>query len=93
MTVLSRDSFFSTFRDMKTRNGDLMILYAGTNHDLEELAANKDVFEEFKIILIVGDMDCVEGGKCHLLNPRYITSLGGDAAELNAVIEKMTGTV
>jgi hypothetical protein len=91
VTVLPGGSYFTTYRSMDIRSGDLMILYAGNAKELGELVENKEIFEAFRIILIVGDDQCVNDGRCHLLNPRYVASIGTDAEELNAVIEKMTG--
>lgn len=68
-----------------------MILYAGNNEELQELVENREVFEAFKIVLIVGEHEGINNGTCHHLNPRYITSLGRNETELNAVIEKMAG--
>lgn len=93
ITVLPGGSYFATPQSMDMRCGDLMILYAANTKELTDLISNKEIFEAFRIILIVGDDDCLNDGKYHVLNPRYITSMEMKVAGLNAVIEKMTGTV
>jgi hypothetical protein len=55
------------------------------------LVSIKDVFETFRIILIVGQESFVNKEKCHLLNPRYITSVARNGVGLNAVVGKMIG--
>ena len=91
ITALPGGSHFNTSQSMNLRSGDLVILYAGNGQELEDLVSIRDVFETFRIILIVGQEQYVNDRKCHLLNPRYITSVGRNVAGLNAVIEKMTG--
>ncbi len=92
ITVLPGGSYFATPLSRDMRCGDLMILYAANTEELTDLITNKEIFEAFRIILIVGDDACLNGGTCHVLNPRYITSMEMKVAGLNAVIEKMTGT-
>jgi hypothetical protein len=91
ITVLPGGSHFNTPQSMNLRSGDLVILYAGNGRELEELVSIKDVFETFRIILIVGQERSINQEKCHLLNPRYITSVAQDGAGLNAVVGKMIG--
>lgn len=91
ITVLPGGSHFNTPKSMNLRSGDLVILYAGDGQELEDLISIKDVFESFRVVLIVGQDKDIDDKKCHLLNPRYITSVGRQAAGLSAVIGKMTG--
>ena len=93
ITVLPGGSHFNTPQSMSLRSGDLVILYAGNGQELEELVSIKDVFETFRIILIVGQEMHIDKGEYHLLNPRYITSIAQNGVGLNAVIGKMTGGV
>jgi hypothetical protein len=93
ITVLPGGSHFNTPQSMNLRSGDLVILYASNGQELEDLISIKNVFESFRIVLIVGQDKDIDDEKCHLLNPRYITSVGGQAAGLSAVIEKMTGAI
>ncbi len=76
---------------MFIRNGDMMILYAGDDAELGELVEHREVFEEFRIILIVGEDESRNDSRCHLLKPRYIASIDTDVSEMNAVMEKMIG--
>ena len=91
ITVLPGGSHFNTPQSMNLRSGDLVILYAGNGQELEELVSIKDVFETFRIILIVGQDTQINKGTCHLLNPRYITSVAQNGVGLNAVVGKMIG--
>jgi hypothetical protein len=91
ITVLPGGSHFNTSQSMNLRSGDLVILYAGNVQELEDLVSIKDVFESFRIVLIVAQENDANYEKCHLLNPRYITSVGRLVAGLSEVIEKMTG--
>lgn len=93
LTVLPGGSYLTTSKGMDIRSGDLMILYAGDAEELGDLIANREIFEEFRVILIVGEDESINDGRCHLLNPRYITSVGMQVSGLNAVITKMIGTV
>ena len=93
ITVLRGGSHFNTSQSMNLRSGDLVILYAGNLQELKDLVSIKDVFESFRIVLIVGQEKDINDEKCHLLNPRYITSVGRYEAGLSAVIGKMTGVV
>jgi hypothetical protein len=89
LTVLPGGSHFNTPQSMNLRSGDLVILYAGNCRELEDLISIKDIFESFKIVLIVGQEKDVDNKKCHLLNPRYIAAVGQQEAGLSAVIGKM----
>jgi hypothetical protein len=91
ITVLPGGCHFNTPQSMSLRSGDLVILYAGNAQELEDLISIKDVFESFRIVLIVGQDKDINDEKCHLLNPRYITSVGRHTDGLSAVVEKMTG--
>jgi hypothetical protein len=90
--VLPGGSYFSSPQSREIRSGDLMILYAGNKRELGELVAKKELFEAFRIILIVGNDECLNDRKCHVLNPRYITSMEMNVTGLNEVIEKITST-
>jgi hypothetical protein len=89
--VLPGGSHFSTQQSLHLRSGDLVILYAGNSRELEDLILIKDVFESFRIVLVVGHETDIDEEKCHLLNPRYITSVGQQVAGLSEVVGKMTG--
>ena len=89
--ILPGGSHFSTQQSMHLRSGDLVILYAGNGQELEDLISIRDVFESFRIVLVVGHETDIDEEKCHLLNPRYITSVGQQVAGLSEVVGKMTG--
>lgn len=71
------------------KNGDLIILYARDQQDLEAMIGTGDVFDGLKKILVVADPKDVDDRQYHVLAPRFITQAGRDMTELEAVIRKM----
>ena len=71
------------------RSGDLMILFAASWHELEKLIAMQDVFESFRVILILGSNDFRRGHSYYQLKPRFTTALDSDLPDLEAVVGKM----
>ncbi len=92
LKVLPGGSSFRTPSSMELRSGDLIILYAEKNSDIDTLLTLKDFFETFKIILIVGEEQITRFGRHYLLNPRYTAAIGENLDQLSAVISKMTAT-
>ncbi len=78
---------------MTPRNGDIVILYAKNTEEIDKMIAAKDSFDGLKKILVVADSAGVDGGKYHMLAPRYITQAERNIEELEAVIHKMKGHV
>jgi len=89
MIVLPGGSGLKSRESMQLRSGDLLILYAGDWQDFKELIAIRELFETFRIILIVGAESLVDHEKCHLLKPRYITAIGQNIVELESVVNRM----
>ncbi len=89
LIVLPGGSGLKTRESMQLRSGDLVIVYAGNWHDFKELIAIRELFETFRIILIVGEESLVDHAKCHLLKPRYITAIGQNIVELESVVNRM----
>lgn len=76
MTVLSETLDYLKPSTVYPMSGDLIFLFAATWHELEELIAMGDWFEQLKVILIT-DITCSpnEQIRFHQLKPRFITSL------------------
>ncbi len=86
---MSSLSYLTTPSSLNLRSGDLVLLYARSWHDL---IAIRERFETFRVILIMGEEERSGYGKFHLLNPRYITTVGQSMAELGNVINRITST-
>lgn len=71
------------------RSGDILILYAASWSELEELIAYHERFESLRIILIVAGEDFVTNGRWHCLRPRFITTISKTMHELEMVLGKM----
>ncbi len=92
LIVLDSGAKLTCTNSRKLRNGDSLILYAADVNELHELIKIREVFEPFRVILIVGGEDVCSSTECHLLNPRYMTSIEDSWQELNAVIMRMNST-
>lgn len=89
MKVLPGGSELKTPRSMELRSGDILILYAGNQGEIEQLIGMKDSLERLRIILIVAE-DCIKDiTNHHALNPRFTTSLGQNMSELNTIIYRL----
>ena len=73
-------------------HGAVMIVYAANKQELDELVASKAIFYDFRIILVLPDMQGDSIRKGHLLKPRYLTYDKGDMNELREVIRKIVST-
>lgn len=89
LVILDSGAKLTCTNSRMLRNGDALILYASDSNELQDLIRIREVFEPFRVILIVGREDVCESSECHLLNPRYMTSMEGSWKELNAVIMRM----
>ena len=89
MVILPGGSRLQTPTSMELRSGDILILYAGDNDDLDALVSIKDIFDTFKIILIVGEDSLIQNGQHYRLTPHYTATLGKDTDKLGAVIDRM----
>ncbi len=92
LVVLDSGAKLTCTNSRKLRNGDALILYAVDLHALQDLIKIRDVFEPFRVILIVGGEEICSSTECHLLNPRYMTSIERSWRELNSVIMRMNST-
>lgn len=78
---------------MMLRSGDLIILYAGQEEDLETLIESRELFDPFRVILILGEETLARKSRYHLLKPRYLTWLDGNQNELDSVLGKMQSRI
>lgn len=76
--------------NMWLRSGDLMLLFAASWHELEQLISMQDVFESFRVVLILGsDEFLADYYRYHQLKPRFIVSLNTNMLELESVVNRM----
>lgn len=75
-----------TFRP---QSGDLMILFAANWHELEEMIAMQDLFDSFRIVLILGGDEYLGNSRYHQLRPRFTSSIDMNVVELESVVKKM----
>ncbi len=90
LIVLPGGSHLASPSSMNLRSGDLVLLYARSWGELEELIAIRDRFETFRVILIMGEEELANHAEFHLLNPRYTTTVGQKMVELDIVIDRIT---
>lgn len=74
---------------MMMRSGDLIILYAADAYDLDDLIDSRDIFDPFRVVLVFGNDHLLLNAGYHLLKPRFLTILNGNAEKLDAVLLKM----
>ncbi|MEN8199380.1 MAG: hypothetical protein ABFR63_04835 [Thermodesulfobacteriota bacterium] len=68
----------------------VMVLYAANRQALDELIAIRGVFTDFRVILVLPDMEGDSIRKGYLLKPSYMSNIRGDIGELREVIRKIT---
>ena len=90
MVILPGGSRLQTPTSMELRSGDILILYAGDNDDLDALVSIKDIFDTFRVILIVGEDSLIQYGQHYRLTPHYTTALGKNMDKLGAIIDRMS---
>jgi hypothetical protein len=89
--IFGEFSYVAAPLDTNPKNGDIIILYAETPQELDSMIAAKDGFDGLKKILVLADSTGVDGGKYHMLAPRFITQAERNIAELENVVRKMRG--
>jgi hypothetical protein len=75
--------------NMWLRSGDLMLLFAASWYELEQLISMQDVFESFRVVLILGSEEYLSDYRYHQLKPRFTVSLSANMPELESVVNKM----
>ncbi|MBU1568006.1 MAG: hypothetical protein KJ630_20585 [Proteobacteria bacterium] len=93
VTLGEAHSCLSRIADESPKHGDVVILYVKDVDDLDKMVSARESFEGLKKILVVADLAGADDKKYHLLEPRYITQAGRNIAELEAVIDRMVGSV
>ena len=86
MTILPAGSLFLSPLALKLRSGDLLLLFAANTEDLKELLTLKNEFNDFRIILILGDSTILR--EAYTLRPRFIALHDEAITRLEAVIKK-----
>lgn len=75
--------------NMWLRSGDLMVLFAGSWYELEALISMQEIFESFRVVLILGGDEFLSDHRYHQLKPRFTVSLNTNMLELESVVNKM----
>lgn len=74
------------------KSGDLVFLYIATCYELEELITMYDLFEPYRIILVLGAGEFAKDYRFHQLKPRYIATMDVNIPTLEKVVNKMLKT-
>ena len=91
LIVLAAGSELKCEDSLKLRNGDIMILFAATNVELQDLFTIHDKFEEFRVILILPYRNIKNIAVAHTFKPRFISFIDNGLSDLEKVITKMQG--
>ena len=76
---------------MELRSGDILLLYAATQEELDQLVTIGDYFDAFRVILIIGDEDLADNQRHYSLKPRYTVRLKTNMDRLGDVVARMLG--
>lgn len=90
LVILNSGSRLTCRPSMLLRTGDLIVLYAADDYELDELIVEREVFEPYRVVLILGRDKLFTNVNYHKLNPRYRTSLDGNWQELDSVLLRMS---
>ena len=69
----------------------IVIVVAPTRDDLENLLEAHELFENTRLILVLGDADAKTVTLGHRMQPRFIGYLANGFTEIAAVVRKMAG--
>lgn len=89
MAVLPAGSRLNSHHSLKLRSGDVMILFASTNKEFEDLLSIHDKFEQFRIILVLPNRETEIVAVSHMLKPRFITFVDSNVADLEQVVTRI----
>jgi hypothetical protein len=70
-------------------NPRIVILFASSRDELEDILSIRELLEDAKIILIVPDMDPATLARGHTLRPRFLSDCNGDFVDIAAVLSQM----
>lgn len=88
MFVLPSGSNLNTPLALKMRCGDLILLFAASRHELEDLITLVDEFDRFHVILILDNSDLI-GKEALRLKPRFVFMVDDDSCKLGEVIRNI----
>jgi hypothetical protein len=72
------------------RSSDVLLLYADSRHELDMLIGMRDHFQDYRVLLILGEnLDQLIPEGALLLKPRYVATARNLEPELRMVTEKM----
>ena len=89
MVVLHGSMYSLLPINFRPQSGDLMILFAANWHELEQMIAMKDIFDSFRVVLILGGDEYLSDSRYHQLRPRFTSSMDMNFIELESVVNKM----
>ncbi|MFN2353506.1 MAG: hypothetical protein ABR512_03130 [Desulfopila sp.] len=87
--ILPGGSKLQTPNSMKLRSGDVVILYAEDQEDIDSLVALENFFGNFRIIFIAGTDSLLESNRHHSLTPRYTMVVDQGLEKVGAVIDRL----
>lgn len=93
LEVLPEVLYLSSGLKRMPRSGDLVILYVGSWYELEELLAMVDMFEPYRIVLVLGSRDFESDHRYHRLKPRYVATMDTNLSSLEGVVTNMCNSV
>ena len=74
---------------MELRSGDILILYAEDQEDIDNLVALENFLDNFRIILIAGTESLLAFNRYHNLAPRYTTVIDRGLEQVGAVVGRL----
>ncbi|MBU1139407.1 MAG: hypothetical protein KKD01_02550 [Proteobacteria bacterium] len=89
IAVIPEGSQLNSHHSLKLRSGDVMILFAATDKEFKNLLAIHDKFDQFRVILVLPNLDTEVVAVSHMLKPRFITFIDHDIADLEKVITRI----
>jgi len=80
---------FKPASDRPLRCGDIIILYIQCDQELEQVIAQKEMIEPFRLVLIVRQDLYQNSRSYHLLNPRFVTTTEQSINNLKEVVQRL----
>ncbi len=93
ITVLPGGSCLKSHDSLMLRNGDVILLFASTNKEFEELLTLYDKFEDFRVILIIHENNALTDKWSYRFKPRFTTFMDSDMANMEKVVAKIQNQV
>jgi hypothetical protein len=88
---LPNGTLFPLSPTIPLRSGDLIVIHVATIKELETLVDAHQALDPYRLVLIVNDEVYDSSRRYHLLNPRYITTTGQAAEQLDPVVRRIIG--